>query len=57
MIWEFYGSMYICKLGLSYVVHVHTTVHVNADPSMVYNVQLNNESRSQETLRLNKDWY
>ena len=36
--------MYICKLGLSYVVHVHTTVHVNVDPSMVYNVQLNNES-------------
>ena len=36
--------MYICKLGLSYVVHVHTTVRVNVDPSMVYNVQLNNES-------------
>ena len=57
MIWEFYGSMYICNLGLSYVVHVHTTVHVNVGPSMVYNVQLNNESRSQEALRLNKNWY
>ena len=45
----------IYKLGLSYVLHVHTTVHVNVDPSMVRGNEIMRADKSQKTLHLNNN--